>query len=760
MLRLNLGCSDRHLPGYINVDVFPPADLITDLNGAWPWDDNSVDEIVAHDIIEHLTHKIFTMNQLWRVLKPGGVVRIKVPTTDGPGAFQDPGHCCHDDKTEVLTTDGFRLFSELTGEEQVMTLNPDTWEAEPSQIEKVHCYDFDGDMVRFSGRGIDALVTPNHRLYVGSSDDATPFRMREAADMLEFRRPCRVPHGVKFTGDTPEYFEIPGSRLINESNPQTRFVGDTVRLEIQPFLEFMGWFISEGSCTITKDGSRVICVAQSERAKPEYFERIGLCLQRLGVRAHRTKNGWRFCNLELGNWLRQFGHSHEKYIPRSIMDLHPDLQQHFFDSAMLGDGNKKSDDSWTYGTTSNQLASDIAEMGLRLGFRVNIGKEARIGKSLKINPDYRAKHDMNLVYISQCKHRYLTNGRLEKYVGKVHCVSAKENYIICTRRNGRVLWSGNSFWHRNSFWYYTDGDAHRERFGNAYGIEARFRVVHEQVHLWQGIPTLEIHLQAVKPQNAQPLEQPSVEASPSVIDQLRGSSVIGTMRIKNESQWIKRSIESQLGICDKVLVLDDGSTDDTRDIVRGFGTRCVLIESPFEGVDEGRDKSFLLKHLIAADPEWALWIDGDEVLEDRATALLYQEMQERSFGSLSMKVLYFWDDENKYRVDGVYANLHRPSAFRVRGQDPTKLHFPRGDGKANLHNGGNCPQGVAGVGAVSGARIKHYGYLTWEERQRKYEFYNKVDPNNEAEDCYRHIVEIPGARHAPGPTVLMDWVEP
>ena len=32
------------------------------------------------------------MNELWRVLKPGAKADIAVPTTDGPGAWQDPTH--------------------------------------------------------------------------------------------------------------------------------------------------------------------------------------------------------------------------------------------------------------------------------------------------------------------------------------------------------------------------------------------------------------------------------------------------------------------------------------------------------------------------------------------------------------------------------------------------------------------------------------------------------------------------------------------
>jgi SAM-dependent methyltransferase len=93
-VKLNLGCSDQILPGYGNVDIAPPADQIVDLCERWPWADNSVDEIRAFDIIEHLVDPIHTMNEAFRVLTPGGRFDIEVPTTDGRGWAQDPGHIC------------------------------------------------------------------------------------------------------------------------------------------------------------------------------------------------------------------------------------------------------------------------------------------------------------------------------------------------------------------------------------------------------------------------------------------------------------------------------------------------------------------------------------------------------------------------------------------------------------------------------------------------------------------------------------------
>lgn len=98
MLRLNLGCSDYHLPGYVNVDIAPPADVVADLRERWPWGDSEVQEIVAFDVFEHLPSIIHTLNEAHRVLAAGGRLHFKVPAValaDGrvnPGAFCDPTH--------------------------------------------------------------------------------------------------------------------------------------------------------------------------------------------------------------------------------------------------------------------------------------------------------------------------------------------------------------------------------------------------------------------------------------------------------------------------------------------------------------------------------------------------------------------------------------------------------------------------------------------------------------------------------------------
>ncbi|MFV9504137.1 MAG: glycosyltransferase [Oscillochloridaceae bacterium umkhey_bin13] len=102
-MRLNLGCCDQIIPGYVNVDlVEAPGITVADLRERWPWPDHAVEHVRAYDIIEHLPDKIHTMNELWRVLAPEALAELAVPTTDGPGAFQDPTHVSYWNRRSFL----------------------------------------------------------------------------------------------------------------------------------------------------------------------------------------------------------------------------------------------------------------------------------------------------------------------------------------------------------------------------------------------------------------------------------------------------------------------------------------------------------------------------------------------------------------------------------------------------------------------------------------------------------------------------------
>ena len=92
-MRLNLGACDRRVDGFISVDIAEPADQIVDLAEPWPWQDSTVEEVLAHDVIEHIANRIHFMNELHRVLRQGARALIETPNASrGAGYFQDPTH--------------------------------------------------------------------------------------------------------------------------------------------------------------------------------------------------------------------------------------------------------------------------------------------------------------------------------------------------------------------------------------------------------------------------------------------------------------------------------------------------------------------------------------------------------------------------------------------------------------------------------------------------------------------------------------------
>ena len=84
--RLNLGCGDKLLPGYVNVDVAEARagrrpDVLCDLRRLEPFETGSVDEILSVHVIEHFWRweAADVLREWLRVLKPGGRMILECP---------------------------------------------------------------------------------------------------------------------------------------------------------------------------------------------------------------------------------------------------------------------------------------------------------------------------------------------------------------------------------------------------------------------------------------------------------------------------------------------------------------------------------------------------------------------------------------------------------------------------------------------------------------------------------------------------------
>lgn len=102
-MKLNLACGRNKIPGWLNVDISPQVnpDMIVDLlKFPWPWlnsesmyVDNQIEEIFCSHFLEHIGDELIPfMDECWRVLKPGGLFRIRCPYYTSIRAVQDPTH--------------------------------------------------------------------------------------------------------------------------------------------------------------------------------------------------------------------------------------------------------------------------------------------------------------------------------------------------------------------------------------------------------------------------------------------------------------------------------------------------------------------------------------------------------------------------------------------------------------------------------------------------------------------------------------------
>ncbi|MCS6995956.1 MAG: glycosyltransferase [Casimicrobiaceae bacterium] len=109
LLMLDLGAAHNPARGFLSLDL-QNAQVRCDLLRGLPFADSSIGCVRAYDFLEHIPHchnsrcshdpapgrdlcTVGLMNEIYRVLVPGGWFISRTPSTDGRGAYQDPTHC-------------------------------------------------------------------------------------------------------------------------------------------------------------------------------------------------------------------------------------------------------------------------------------------------------------------------------------------------------------------------------------------------------------------------------------------------------------------------------------------------------------------------------------------------------------------------------------------------------------------------------------------------------------------------------------------
>lgn len=369
-----------------------------------------------------------------------GKIKIRLRHPGGGTAYA----ICFDDKTEILTENGWKLFKDLKDTEKVATLNLKKDEFEWQLPNEYTKEDYEGEMIHFKARNIDLMVTPNHRMLVRRYPnniihgrkkrllfpqkshkkvnlDWTIKKAKELTDVK--RQEWQMKRNVNnWEGELIEKVFIPERKTKKFGTRQSKRIEF---INIEDIAELIGWYVTEGY--IRKSA---ISICQDKKANPINHAEIIDLLNRIGFNPKtggKNKKDIKFYSLEFAEWLvTQCGSgSKNKFIPKWLKNQPKDILRILFDTMIKGDGWINGE-GYGYTSISKQLLDDMSEISLKLGYAVTTCKNSISITKKQVLPTINQKPDK--VY----------------YKGKIYCVSVP-NTLIMVRRNGKAIWSGNSY---------------------------------------------------------------------------------------------------------------------------------------------------------------------------------------------------------------------------------------------------------------------------------------------------------------------------
>ena len=370
---------------------------------------------------------------------------------------------CYDDKTDILTANGWVKFAELQEGLPVATINPNTFTFE---WQTPHAYThsfYNGKMVEYKNKRIDLLVTPNHRMWV------RPRKQKEKLTSEEVLKNSWVIETAEQLANRRGRYWIQTAAC--GWNGTSEFVPEVFsKVPIELFAQWLGWWLSEGD--IHTDNCAVNIWQTLNNVEhcvelDELFYKLKCCGLTISKTAQRKAgvligHAWTIKgNRALASWCEEYcgRGAANKRIPKEIREWGSEHLKILITSYLKGDGskterkvnpagnhkfrNKITNKFNAFTTTSATLYDNISEIACKLGLTVirkkwyphlhsSACKEAYIGSIIgRWNTTEEGNKNVDTV----------------DYSGGIHCCST-DNGLLIVRRNGKIVVSGNSYFQR------------------------------------------------------------------------------------------------------------------------------------------------------------------------------------------------------------------------------------------------------------------------------------------------------------------------
>lgn len=340
---------------------------------------------------------------------------------------------CYAEGTQVLTTKGWKEFKDVTTQDVVYSLNPQTREIEETNIVGVQKYPYNGELIHFFNRSLECLVTPEHQMVYISKSGA---------------------HEIKKCNAT-EYKPSMGAfyrSAVNTAKDRTNIMFGDKNIPFDVYCEFMGYYLADGS--MQHDYGIVL---SQEKGQPAW-KRMQTCIKKMGFTPHVYKSTIVLYHRAFGQELLKYGTAHYKYIPQEILNASKRQIQIFLDAFIVCDGHIKKPRPFMgnrghvctpnhgeriYFTSSPQMAAEIGLLLLKVGHRPSYRIMSPKNTVKKDGTVIKQRYDC--YRISECDSATATVFNKEKveYIGFVYDVTLENNHIMYIQKDGKCFWGSN-----------------------------------------------------------------------------------------------------------------------------------------------------------------------------------------------------------------------------------------------------------------------------------------------------------------------------
>ena len=364
---------------------------------------------------------------------------------------EEINRACYTRDTEVLTENGFKNYWEVDDDEKIAVYDSNNHELKYEIPKGLVEYEVDEEIVNLENTRTSMKVTKDHKiLYTPRHirNDESQYRLEPFNEINpnDIRVRTAPNKRDKRVVKDKEIFKLDGVYSRTRKNCR-----EDIEFDIDNWLEFLGYFISEGCLSHRGEKGSPLYQIKFKQAD-ELGERIPELLEEMGIE-HKTfdreeeRKNWSdtteiiFYDKRIWKYLRENcgSYSGDMGIPREFLELPNEKLKILLDALIAGDGRVETNTNSWYGTTSKDLADDVQEIAFKLGYGT------RITVNEKDDPNHNTAYIVNI--LKDDGHVVLqkdSRQTFENYKGKVWCFSTSTGVFV-TRNNGKIAIQGNTF---------------------------------------------------------------------------------------------------------------------------------------------------------------------------------------------------------------------------------------------------------------------------------------------------------------------------